>query len=369
MAFSVTNTFVVNSRAKSADVNQNFTDVLGIFAGDHHNPNVYSNAQMITTSGIAPNAQIKDTQLALFTRAGLINTAGVITAAALAGLVNTKYGGTGADGALSISSGTTTLSAGNALVFVKNYTTISITGTGTLAFSNPNTNGTVVFLRATGAVTLTSSSTPMIDLRGMGAAGGGAQGPGVNSGGASGNNGFGLGAIITNKGAGGAAGAQGTAGANAAFDANSPTLTLYAGKYPWIVPGAGGSSGGISSGTGSYTSGIGGIGGGALIMECATTFNFTTGSISAAGQTGGNAVINSAGNTNAGGGGPGGGGTILITYNTLTANTGTTDVTAGGYGTGVANGGSPTTNQGGAGGAIKASGVGFALITANTEYV
>src|SRR5262249_4478364 len=38
-----------------------------------------------------------------------------------------KFGGTGADGALSISSGTTTINLGNAAVVVKNYTSISIT--------------------------------------------------------------------------------------------------------------------------------------------------------------------------------------------------------------------------------------------------
>src|ERR1035437_3459937 len=52
-----------------------------------------------------------------------------------------KFGGTGADGALAISSGTTTIDCANAAKVIKNYSSISITGTGTLAFSNPNTNG------------------------------------------------------------------------------------------------------------------------------------------------------------------------------------------------------------------------------------
>ena len=55
-----------------------------------------------------------------------------------------KFGGTGADGALSITSGTTTIDCANAAVVIKNYTSISITETGALAFSNPNTNGTTV---------------------------------------------------------------------------------------------------------------------------------------------------------------------------------------------------------------------------------
>lgn len=83
-----------------------------------------------------------------------------------------KFGGTGADGALVITSATTTINVGGANVFVLNYTSISITGTGKLAFSNPASNGTIVILKSQGDVTLTSSSAPMIDMSAMGAAGG-----------------------------------------------------------------------------------------------------------------------------------------------------------------------------------------------------
>ena len=83
-----------------------------------------------------------------------------------------KFGGTGADGALSISSGTTTIDLGGASVVTKNYTSISITGTGKLAFSNPNANGTTIILKSQGNVTLTSSTAPMIDVSGLGGAGG-----------------------------------------------------------------------------------------------------------------------------------------------------------------------------------------------------
>lgn len=73
-SIQITNTFVVNTKAKSSEVNQNFTDVVNIIKGDHHNPSVYTNAQPITTSGIAPNAQIADTQLkSQITRSGLVN--------------------------------------------------------------------------------------------------------------------------------------------------------------------------------------------------------------------------------------------------------------------------------------------------------
>ena len=58
------------------------------------------------------------------------------------------YGGSGSDGALSISSGTTTIALGGARVVVKNYTNISITGTGDLAFSSPHADGTTIILKS-----------------------------------------------------------------------------------------------------------------------------------------------------------------------------------------------------------------------------
>lgn len=72
--FSVTYSFVANTKARAAEVNQNFTDVLTILQAHHHDPNIYTNAKPITNSGIAANAQILDTQLYLpITRSGLVN--------------------------------------------------------------------------------------------------------------------------------------------------------------------------------------------------------------------------------------------------------------------------------------------------------
>lgn len=92
--FSVTNTFVVNTRARSAEVNANFNDVLGILSAHHHDPNIYVGAKPVTNSGIAANAQIADTQLkSQITRSGLINQSslntisqpGIIAASAIPG--------------------------------------------------------------------------------------------------------------------------------------------------------------------------------------------------------------------------------------------------------------------------------------------
>src|SRR4029077_12940877 len=83
-----------------------------------------------------------------------------------------KFGGTGTDGALAATSGVTTIDLGNAAYFVKNYLSISITGTASLAFINPGANGTIVVLKSQGAVTLTSLTAPMIDCSSLGSAGG-----------------------------------------------------------------------------------------------------------------------------------------------------------------------------------------------------
>lgn len=99
-----------------------------------------------------------------------------------------KFGGTGADGALTISSGTTNIDLAGAQVVIKNYSSISITGTGALTFSNPHANGTVIIFKNTGNTTITSSATPNIDIRNLGGAGG-------NAGSGAGRGGKGAGAL------------------------------------------------------------------------------------------------------------------------------------------------------------------------------
>ncbi len=66
------------------------------------------------------------------------------------GVAIAKFGGTGADGALTVTSGTTTISASNAAVVTKNYTSFSITGTAYVQFTTPNTNGTVCIVKSQG---------------------------------------------------------------------------------------------------------------------------------------------------------------------------------------------------------------------------
>jgi hypothetical protein len=285
-----------------------------------------------------------------------------------------KFGGTGADGALSISSGTTTLSFASAQYLIKNYTSISITGTAALAFSNPHANGSVAILKSKGDVTVTSSTVPAIDVRSMGAAGG------VHNATTTGNNG-------TSTSAAPRGGAQATIG-SATYAASFATeimkqaasgLGVYSsvipGKNPIVFAGAGGGAGSNHANTG----GDGGIGSGGLYIECGGNLNITStfnasgtaggsgsgtagGSVSGSGGRGGGGWFDSAVPSNnstapGDGGGGGGAGAIVIVYDgTLTANTATFTVSGGGAGTAASGG-----NNGSAGGD------GYSLVISNTE--
>ena len=307
-----------------------------------------------------------------------------------------KFGGDGADGALSITSGTTTIDCANAMFVVKNYSSISITGTGKLAFSNPHTAGTVVVLRSQGNVIITSSTAPCIDLSGMGAAGGAGSTVAGNAGsvGTTGNYIFdgvshhGLGSDGIQNAVNGAAGGV-AIGATGNYLYGNTTENLFNG-FKKIICGSGGGGGARAQVVGN--GGTGGRGGGGLIIECAGSWNFTTtGGISTSGLTG----TAGGGGTNygSGGGGGGGGGLCLCLYNSLTASTGTVTVTGGtgGAGGAVVSSGSNQYAMGGGGGGAGAGaagtigvsgsyngapgggaggpgGVGFSLVTKNIYF-
>jgi hypothetical protein len=272
-----------------------------------------------------------------------------------------KFGGTGADGALTITSGTTTIDLANAAVVTKNYTSISITGTGALAFSNPNTNGTIIILKSQGNVTITSSANPTIDLRAIGGAAS-----------SSGNSYY---AIPT----------AGSVNSGTSGGAGGTAITLMKSITNKTIPASTGAGGGAGSGS------TGGAGGGSLVIDCGGAYNFGASStINASGANGTNAT--------ASGGGGGAGGSIIVIYNTLTANSGayslnggTAGASSGGFsagggggganrvgggvggssgGTGGAGsnddgtGGASNGNAGGGGGAG-----GWKLITSNTEFI
>ena len=261
------------------------------------------------------------------------------------------FGGTGADGALAITSGTTTIDCANAAFVVKNYTSISITATGKLAFINPNANGTTVILKFQGNITLTSSTAPMIDMSGMGASGGGAVTVNTNSASAGNGGNSGLG-ILFSTGAGKGGLATNTTQTATTLASTYNNLSYFT-RYLQFAPGAGGGSGAAQNdGGGTSVSGIGGLGGGVLVIECAGAWNFTTASgISVAGKAGGNGTKSgSPTNYMAAPASGGGGGVFLGLYNSLTANSGTVTVSGGAAGSGVSGGGTSGANTGATGG-------------------
>jgi hypothetical protein len=288
-----------------------------------------------------------------------------------------SFGGSGSDGALSVSSGTTTIDCGNAAILIKNYKSISITGTAVIAFINPATNGTIVIFKSQGAVTITSSATQVMDLTSMGSSGGASvvnTGSGVGQGGNNGNAfGVWVGGTTATSGSGGVGGGNPGAGGGGG-GASGATAGTAGGNYPStytggaggitskinqnisqyvkiaVIPGTGGASGATMFST-SGTSGVGGTGGGAFYMECAGALNITS-TFQSNGGGGGNATANKA---SAGGGG--GAGCFVILYNTLTANSATFTTTGGTGGTSAAGAGA-----GGNGGA------GFSYVGLNTNF-
>lgn len=267
-----------------------------------------------------------------------------------ASFVSAKFGGDGSDGALSVSSGTTTIDMAGAKIFVKNYTSIAITGTGKVSFINPHASGTMIILKSQGAMTLTSSQAPMLDASGCGAAGG-AQGIAFGSGGNAskqnaGTDGKIISVVQTAKGSGTTAGGLPVIAYSSLL--NDPQY-YEAYKYPHAFCGAGAASGQaneMGNNTPGCDSGFGGNGGPALIVECGGAWNFTTiDGISVAGGDGGNATRVT--NGNAGGGGGGAGGYFLGLYNILIANSGTVKVSGGVGGTGLRNNGNQTGGGGG----------------------
>lgn len=237
-----------------------------------------------------------------------------------------RFGGTGADGALTITSGTTTIDLGGAQHVIKNYTSISITGTGALAFSNPHASGTIIVLKSQGNVTITSSATPAIDTRGMGAT--------------TATDGS-LMFIKSTKGSGTTAGVQWSPIHNAAV--------MIATKSVFVGAGSGGGTGTPHSGG---ANGAGGRGGGGLYIECAGALN-GTGTINTSGSNGANGVSGEAG-----GGGGGSAGLCVIIYGSLTANTLTITAIGGTGGTAINASSGDATGGGGAGGLGGAGGTG-----------
>lgn len=291
---------------------------------------------------------------------------------------NIVFGGDGSDGELNIASGTTTIDLAGAALTIKNYSNILITGTGILAFTNANANGSTVILRSQRGITITSTATRVIDLRSFGAtAGTGGAGGGTGNtgqGGDGGNSAIGLGnrggggngvgsstggtAGTDGKGSftagGGTNGATSEANKNVSAPRNLVTSgynTLFGIRHKSIilVPGAGGGGG---AGGANGAGGAGGRGGGCIYFECKGALRIT-GTIDVSGAAG-----SASAGTDGGGGGGGAGGNILIIYGVLTTDSGTYTISGG---AGGASGGGGGNGGGGANG--------YSLVVKNTEFL
>ena len=239
-----------------------------------------------------------------------------------------RFGGTGADGALNVTSGTTTIDCTNQNVCLKNYSSINVSVGATLAFSNPASDGTIIILKSTGATTIAGT----IDARGMG--------------GDSTTSGYGL--LGTETVAGGSS-AGAIISSSKRFYTKSANQLYTRGVY--LYAGSGGGAGTGGDAPDAAAGGAGGRGGGGVLIESRGSLTFS-GTINASGSNGANGAngVNSSGG--GGGGGGGSAGSIVVLYNTLTSNTGTLTTTGGTGGTGGnGSGGDCSGVCGGAGGA------------------
>lgn len=349
-----------------------------------------TSGQVLATGGTSANAAWASTLPAGFT--GVTPTLGdnstkLATTAFVADMFSVLFG-SGSDGAVTISSGTTTLTRD------MNYTNLTLSGTGAI-----NTNGFAI--RCTGTLDITAAAAGAITspansagTSGSGATGGtGAGAPSIGTTiihGSNGGNGTtattaagGAGGAVTavstaafvgGVGRGGGAGGAGTnAGGAGGSVGSSGTALVIASPLPslagsgaaalaagaGVIVALGGAGGGAGGGDGTNAGGGGGGGGcnGPALQINARTIargaGTAAGAIAAKGSNGGNGGNSSAGNTGGGGGGGGGsGGFIYILTETLTGATATNalDVSAGNGGTGGNGTGTGIGGTGGIGG-------------------
>lgn len=257
------------------------------------------------------------------------------------------FGGDGSDGALVVEQ-PTVVDLGGAPVFVRQHTSVGITGAGALSFVNPHPRGTVVILKSQGDVSLAASGT-CVDLRGLGSAGGtggATKGTGVpGDPGTVGQDFAGLVDPVVQGGLPGQGGTSAKGGAQAgANGVGGPSYraTTIAYKQAIIAPGGGGGGGG-AGGAGSTNSpgggGAGGAGAGSLIIEVGGSLSgaCTIDARGGAGQAGKD-TTKSNNNFNysgaGGGGGGGGGGTVLVEVGGASSYAGTILVDGGAGGIG-----------------------------------
>ncbi len=303
-----------------------------------------------------------------------------------------QFGGDGTDGDLVSATTVVNVDLGGLEYVVKNYASISITGTGSVKFTNPHANGTIIILKCQGLMLLSSSTIPNLSAAGCGGAGGAGGTVAGTPTGSNGNAGIGVLDASIHYGAGGTSTTLASTGGLQYVASSLPFYTKNAYELSrgiYLACGSGGGGGGAVTGngtggviTGTADGGAGGNGGGALLIECGS-INFTVaGGISVTGNSGiaGGSITSVVGaNGYAGSGGGGGaGGMCVVLYKTAVGSVTGTINSAGGLGgaggnatntSGGVGGGSLVAYGGGAGGGAYggAGGNGGATTTANTS--
>ncbi|MBU0847197.1 DUF2341 domain-containing protein, partial [Patescibacteria group bacterium] len=255
-----------------------------------------------------------------------------------------SYVGDGSDGALNVTSGTTTLDT-DANPGGFDYTSVTVSSGAVLTATGSNP----LLIRATGVVDI--QGTLHVD-GGSGENGGaaaGAGGIGISDGGNGGagassegngsaglNTGGGGGGIhctsggdVGGGGAGGSFGSQGTAGGNTYCDPDAQPTSTYGSVDLSTLEGGSGGGGGAADTDTSTERGAGGGGGGGAVQIAANTVSIS-GNLTADGGNGGNHINANDGEAGAGGGGSGGAIKILSTSVTIT---GTVSASGGSGGT------------------------------------
>lgn len=150
IASSITSIDFVGGGVSATNTGTDITvTIAGVSNGDTTTKGVYE---------LATDAEIDSMSSTGGTGANLVTTPSQV-----ATRIPVNSGNDGADGALSISSGTTTLTATNGYV-EKFYTDLTISGTATLGFSGKSTNGLIAIINVSGNFTMSGGT---IDLDGQ----------------------------------------------------------------------------------------------------------------------------------------------------------------------------------------------------------
>lgn len=312
----------------------------------------------------------------------------------------TKFGGTGSDGALAVSTDTVL----NPTYKVFNYTDLTIDAAKVLSFG-ANFQNKLIYIKVSGNCVINGT----LSLKGAGGSGGAGGAGGGGAGGVNGTTGLAINSDVLDAlehrgllGTGSTGAGATTGGAAGAALTRTGIGAVYATQIKnvkYVIPavggggggggygsagtgGAGGAAGSITAlptsgsvgsdantGGGGGGAGGGGAGGGGLILEVAGNLTIgaagvidLSGQNGANGANGGRAFVSGHGGSGGGGGGGGCGGMGLILYNGTLSNSGSISVTGGNGGSsgasgiGVSGAGGSTGGAGGGGAGENAAG-------------